>query len=94
MSYSLDIGGETRSLISHLPPSRKQKVRESLQAIAEDPSQGKPLQEELEELYSYRVGTLRIIYRIDSPLKKVRIITIGPRRTIYEELSKAIAPRK
>jgi mRNA-degrading endonuclease RelE of RelBE toxin-antitoxin system len=94
MIHRLDMDAETRALISHMSPSPKRKIRESLRAIARDPAEGKPLQEELAGLRSYRVGALRIVYSVDSPKRAVHIIAIGPRRTIYSELEKEMAARK
>lgn len=91
MTYRLDMDGETRLLISHLPPLRKKKVKQSMRAIALDPLDpltGKPLQEELMGLYSYRLGSWRIIYSVNSKAKKVHIVALGPRKTIYEDLAK------
>jgi len=94
VSYRLDVDGDTRLLISHMPPTLKRKVKESFRAIAQYPNEGKPLQEDLEGFYSYRVGRLRIIYSIESPRKLVHVVAIGPRRTVYEELTKELAPKR
>jgi mRNA-degrading endonuclease RelE of RelBE toxin-antitoxin system len=85
--------GETRVLISHMAPARKHKIKQSLRNIAQDPSAGKTLQENLAGLQSYRVGPLRIIYSVDRLKKTVHVIAIGPRRTIYEELERLLAKR-
>lgn len=94
MIHRLDVDAETRVLISHMSPIPKRKVKESLRAIARDPLEGKPLQDQLFGFYSYRVGSLRIVYAVDRPQKTVHIVTIGPRRTVYAELEKEMAARK
>ena len=94
MTYRLDMDGETRVLLSHLPPRPKRKVKESLRAIAKDPVLGKALQENLSGLYSYRIGSLRVIYSIDPSKKTVHVIAVGPRRTVYEQLERELAARK
>lgn len=96
MIYRLDMDADTRVLMSHLPPSLKRKVQESLRSIAKDPAQGKMLQEELAGLRSYRVGHLRIVYAVDRSKRMVHVIAVGPRKTIYEELEREITvrPRK
>jgi mRNA-degrading endonuclease RelE of RelBE toxin-antitoxin system len=85
---------ETRSLVSHLSPARKRSIRESLRAIAADPSVGKPLREDLAGLSSYRVGSLRIVYSIEAPPKVVHVVAIGPRRTVYEEIERELLRRR
>lgn len=93
MTCQLDMDGDTRVLISHMAPARKRQVKESLREIMEDPHTGKPLQEELAGLWSYRIGTLRIVYSIDLPKKKIRVVTIGPRKTIYQDLERHFSRR-
>ena len=78
----------TRILVSHLTPARKRAIKESMRAIALNPLLGKPLQEDLLGLYSYRIGTIRIVYSIDRRAKTIHIVAIGPRKTIYEELER------
>lgn len=93
MIYHLDMDGSTRLLVSHLSPSLKKRLKESLRSIAKDPHLGKPLQENLAGLYSYRVGSWRIVYSIHWPKRLVQIVTVGPRRTIYEELERELKLR-
>lgn len=88
MIYRLDMDGETRRLISHLTPPRKQKVKESLRDIAKHPDAGKALQKELSGFRSYRVGTFRIIYAVNRAKRMIHIIALGPRKTIYDALEK------
>jgi len=84
---------ETRTLIRHLPPARKRSVRESLQAIASEPTLGKALQEELGGLFSYRVGGFRIVYSVDAAKRRVHFVALGPRRTIYAEVEMELRRR-
>lgn len=92
--FSLDVDGEIRALISHMAPSQKRRIKEAFRSIASSPSEGKPLQDALAGLYSYRSGRLRIIYALDGKRKKVHVVAVGPRRTIYEELEKLLAVRR
>lgn len=84
MSHQLRIPSEVAQLIRSLHPTIKRRVRAVLQAIVETPACGKPLQEELAGLRSYRMGRFRIVYRIAEDCS-VEIAAIGPRRYIYEE---------
>jgi len=58
--------------------------------LAADPHCGKMLREELAGLRSLRVKNMRIIYRL-SGKGIVEVVTIGPRRTIYEETFRIIS---
>jgi mRNA-degrading endonuclease RelE of RelBE toxin-antitoxin system len=94
MICRLDMDAEVRVLISHMAPGPKRKIRESLRAVASDPLQGKPLQDDLAGLHSYRVGSLRIVYSIDRSRKAVHVVAIGPRKNVYAELERAVRVRK
>lgn len=93
MAYKLDMGGEARQLIRHLHPQNKQKIKRSLRDIACDPLQGKALQEDLAGLFSYRVGSTRIIYSIDHDNRIIHIVAIGPRQTVYSALERELLRR-
>lgn len=75
---------DVRDLIRGAHPQIKRKLRSALGLIQSDSEAGKALKEELQGLRSYRLGRLRIIYRMARG-GVVDIIAIGPRRTIYEE---------
>jgi mRNA interferase RelE/StbE len=54
-----------------------------MKTILADPSSGKALKDEFAVLRSFRVGTVRVIYRVKRNV--VEIVAIGPRERIYEE---------
>ncbi|MEA2038840.1 MAG: type II toxin-antitoxin system RelE/ParE family toxin [Thermodesulfobacteriota bacterium] len=64
-------------------PEIKKKIKSSLEIILSDPHAGKSLKGELTGLKSFRTGRFRIIYRISSK-QIIDIVSIGPRRIIYE----------
>jgi mRNA interferase RelE/StbE len=84
MSYSWEVSEVLRREIRHLPPELKFKVRGAFDDIRARPKTGKPLEEDLAEYRSYRIGKYRLIYRI----KENRLIleAFGSRRDIYERL--------
>ena len=51
--------------------------------ISKDPVQGKPLHGQLKGLYSYRLGSYRILYEIHHGKLLVIIIDLGHRKEIY-----------
>lgn len=87
--FKLKLHNETVKLIRNLHPQLKRKVRSALQLISTDPYIGKTLRDELEGMKSFRIGRMRIVYRI-SRGKYVEIVTIGPRHVIYEETLRLI----
>ena len=82
--YKIRISDELAGLVRRLHPQLKRKVKASLKTILSTPDEGKTLKGELAELRSYRVGQLRIIYRVVGK-NVVEIVAIGPREKIYEE---------
>ena len=76
-------------LIRGLHPEIKRKIRGSLKALVIEPHTGTFLKNELEELRSFKVQRLRIIYRIDIQ-REIQIVAVGPREQIYEETYRLI----
>lgn len=86
----LKVSNDTKKLIRHSHPQLKRKLRDALRMIIDDPLCGKALKEELFGLRSLSVGRIRIIYSIGEDAG-IEVITIGPRKTIYEETFKLIS---
>jgi len=86
-----DAGGaaEVARLIRTLHPAITKKVRGALETIVSAPGTGKALKEDLTGLRSYRIGKLRIVYRLVRD-ETVEVVAIGPRRYIYEETYRKI----
>ena len=82
--YRLRVPASVDDLVRSLHPDLKQKIRAGLDLIRKDPTAGKPLQHELASLRSLRVGRFRIIYGVGAG-HTIELVSIGPRRTIYEE---------
>ncbi len=84
MKRSLVVADELRGLIRHLPPILKGRIKQALVEIVADPSVGKSLRDELSGLHSYRIGNIRVVYRVEP--HAVALITIGPRKTVYQKV--------
>ena len=80
---------EIVALIRGCHPQLKRKIRAGLRHIGTEPESSKSLKDELEGLRSYRISRFRIIYRISSR-QTIDIVTVGPRKTIYEETYRII----
>ena len=87
--YKLVAPDDIRELIRTMHPSLKTKIKSSLKIILSDPYSGKALMDELAGLRSFRVGSLRLIYRIKDT-KQIELVAIGPRERIYEETFRII----
>jgi mRNA interferase RelE/StbE len=87
-SYRMRIADSAVALIRGLHPQLKRKVKCALRELATDPLVGKILRDELEGFRAFRVGRLRIVYRIAG--KSIEIAAVGPRKTIYQETAKMI----
>lgn len=79
---------EAKDRLRHLHPRLKQQIRLALDDLKENPWCGKPLQRELTGLFSLRVQHYRILYTIDEKKGEIFILTLGERKTIYEEFTK------
>jgi mRNA interferase RelE/StbE len=85
----LRVPGEIVAFLRGCHPRLKRKIRAGLKHILAEPESGKSLKDELEGLKSYRISRFRIIYRISSK-QTIDIVSVGPRKTIYEETYRII----
>ena len=76
------------SLIRGMHPGFKKKVRASLQIILSDPTSGKALRDDLTGLRSFKIGRLRMVYKVSK--MEVQVVAIGSRSRIYEETSRLV----
>lgn len=82
-----DIPPHVAAYIRHLPPDVKRGVRQALRALSLVPEAGEPLRRELEGLWKYRVRRFRIVYALDYTNRILRIVAVGHRRGIYDEVT-------
>lgn len=80
--YRLILPNDVASLMKKLHPDIKKNIKQALKEILEDPYSGKPLQDELKGLITFRVNKFRIVYRMEG--KTIQIVAVGPRAVIYE----------
>jgi mRNA interferase RelE/StbE len=74
-------------VIRSLHPDLKRSIKSAIRAIATDPECGEPLLRELHGLWKYRVRRFRIVYAINRKTRALRIMAVGHRQSIYEELT-------
>ena len=87
MKWQLVIPPKVQELLRKFPPQTKRYIRQAFLEIAKNPTESKPLKDELSGLHAFRVKNFRVVYKIDEPLRVVRVMAVGPRRTIYEDLT-------
>ena len=84
--YRPDIPPDVHEVVRHLPPTLKRSVRSAVRALATNPKAGEPLRGELQGLFKFRVRRYRIVYQVLERARVIRIMAVGERRTVYEEL--------
>ena len=57
--------------------------RKGLERIRTNPKHGKPLRDELKGVWSERVATFRILYKIYEHEVEVLILTVEHRKSVY-----------
>lgn len=82
-----DIPPHVAEVIRSLHPDLKRSIKAAIRGIATDPECGEPLKRELHGLWKYRVRRFRIVYAIDRKAHVIRLIAVGHRQSIYEDLS-------
>ena len=92
--YRLEIPPQVAEVIRHLPPELKRAVKGGIRALAANPAAGEPLQGELRGRYQYRVRRFRIVYRVDKAKRMVRVLAVGHRRSVYEEVAQLLRAAK
>jgi len=82
-----DIPPHVAEVIRSLHSDLKRFVKAAVRAVAADPECGDRLMRELDGLWKYRVRRFRIVYAIDRKARVIRLMAVGHRRHVYEELS-------
>ena len=81
---------ESSRLLSKLHPENKNRVKQALTELQQNPFTGKDLQEELSGFKSLRLKQYRIIYNINEEKNFIQIYHIGQRRDIYEQFRRLL----
>lgn len=69
--------------IRSLPRDERARCVEAVRLLSGDPLRGEMLLGEFKGLRRYRVGALRIIYRLESEPQRVLVVAVGHRREVY-----------
>jgi mRNA interferase RelE/StbE len=85
LTHTVLLSHQAEKFYKKLAEHVKARVREALTTLGGHPYAGKRLHGELKGNYSLRIGKIRIIYTVSEKDKTVYVITIGPRKTIYQQ---------
>ena len=85
--YRPDIPPHVAEVIRHLSPEVRRAVKSAIRALADNPALGEPLQRELQGLWKYRVKRFGIVYAVDRPRRILRVVAVGHRRAVYEDIA-------
>lgn len=86
-AYQIELTGRARKQYKALDPAVRERVGRALRDLADDPApaQVKALAGS-NELLRIRIGSWRVIYRIEHDQARVVIADIGHRSTVYRRL--------
>ncbi len=83
MSYKLETTRRFEKDFRKLASDLKQRIDKQIRVLEAQPS-GKRLRGEFEGSYSLRLGDYRVIYWVDEAGKRIILLTVAHRRTVYE----------
>lgn len=86
MTYNVILHRDAKKDIKKLHPQIRSRVIEALEKIAEDPKLfGTILLSGYTDLYRFRVGHHRIVYRINNDELEVLVLDAKPRGEVYKK---------
>lgn len=81
--FKLLISVRARKELKELKRLYQEAIIAALEEIKDEPLIGKPLTRELTGRFAYKVGSYRIIYKVNEQNRTVRVITAGHRSVVY-----------
>jgi mRNA-degrading endonuclease RelE of RelBE toxin-antitoxin system len=81
--YRLVFTDTAKRQYESLNPRLRQQVDRGLERIASNPKIGKPLRRELRGIWSERVATFRILYKVFEERIEVLVLVIEHRKSVY-----------
>ena len=88
-----DIPPHVAEVIRSLHPDLKRSIKAAIRAIAIELECGESLLRDLDGLWKFRVRRFRIVYAIDRKTHVIRLMAVGHRQHVYEELSARLRRR-
>jgi mRNA interferase RelE/StbE len=85
LTYTVLLSRQAEKFYKKLNKNLKDRVKEALIALQNQPHLRKALHGDLKGNYSIRIGKIRIIYTVSEKDKTIYTIAIGPRKKIYQQ---------
>jgi len=85
LTYTVLLSRQAEKFYKKLKKNLKDRVREALITLQNQPHLGKALHGDLKGNYSIRIGKIRIIYSVSEKDKTIYTIAIGSRKKIYQQ---------
>jgi len=82
--YRVELTAEAKKGLKNLSKLHRRAVSMTIDELKENPTLGKPLGRELIGLFSLRVSSYRIVYKINKKDKKVLVLKAGHRSKVYD----------
>jgi mRNA interferase RelE/StbE len=83
--YDIELKSSVEKDLKKIAKSQIARILNKIsEVLSKDPEKGKALKDNLEGLYSYRIGDYRVIYSIIEKDKTVLILRIGHRKDVYD----------
>ncbi len=83
MKYTIIIALRAKKQINALPQKIQTKIGNAIMSLSTSPYQGKALKANLKGLYSYRIGSYRIIYDVIEHTIVIEILKVMHRKDAY-----------
>lgn len=84
--FSIIIKRRAQKQLQKIQASDRQRLKEAIDALAENPFAGKKLDGKYNGFWSFRVWPYRIVYIIERKIITITIVAIGHRKDIYKSL--------
>jgi len=84
MNFRLETTRKFEKDFRKLAAGLKHRVDQQIKTLETQPYSGKGLRGEFEGSYSFRIGDYRIFYWVDEAERRIVLLTVAHRRTIYE----------
>lgn len=82
--YRIKLTAQARREFKVVKSIYQEAIVATFEEMKENPFVGKLLARELVGKYSYKIGSYRIIYKINKRDRIIQVLTIGHRSTVYE----------
>lgn len=84
MIYRIKLTAQAKRGLKEIKSLHQNAIESIFGELKENPFSGKPLTRELTGKYTFKVGPYRIIYTVSKKDRRIYVLTVGHRATIYE----------